>query len=57
MIKICAWCKKEMGITPSSIKLENAITHGICKKCANSFNKEKDTQMKGKNYGTKMCQM
>ena len=32
MIRICAWCKKNMGITEYDVE-NNAVTHGICLEC------------------------
>ncbi|KKN28986.1 hypothetical protein LCGC14_0848520 [marine sediment metagenome] len=31
MIKVCAWCQKDMGETPPCE--DKSVTHGICKQC------------------------
>ncbi|MDP8242964.1 MAG: hypothetical protein P9L94_02700 [Candidatus Hinthialibacter antarcticus] len=34
MKKICAWCKKELGVNSANSEL---ITHGICDSCSETF--------------------
>ena len=34
MIRVCAWCKKDLGIEHDTKKI---ITHGICDSCAANF--------------------
>ena len=34
MKRVCAWCQKDMGTTPSTNSSESIITHGICGECA-----------------------
>lgn len=34
MRKVCAWCKTDLGETPSEDALQEAVTHGICESCA-----------------------
>ncbi len=36
MKRVCAWCKKEME-APLSGMANEAVTHGICEACADSF--------------------
>lgn len=33
MRKVCAWCKKDMGMAASVNKSEGIISHGICEEC------------------------
>jgi hypothetical protein len=33
MKKVCAWCKADLGETPSDVHPPDAITHGICETC------------------------
>lgn len=33
MQRICAWCNKDMGETPSVLYLSQEITHGMCDDC------------------------
>jgi hypothetical protein len=35
MRKICAWCKKDMGMVPSVKNANGFISHGICEDCVN----------------------
>jgi hypothetical protein len=33
MKRVCAWCKKELGMVDSQADCENVITHSICGSC------------------------
>ena len=37
MKKICSWCNLDMGTVSVDSYFENAITHGICSKCVDTF--------------------
>lgn len=38
MQRICAWCKKEIGVPqPASSRDDTPISHGICVECARKF--------------------
>ncbi|HEX9023198.1 MAG TPA: PAS domain-containing protein [Geobacteraceae bacterium] len=37
MKRVCAWCRKELEAPCSEADHDEAITHGICKACADSF--------------------
>jgi len=37
MRRVCAWCKKDMGIAGSDKETERVITHSICGQCANTL--------------------
>ena len=33
MRKICAWCKKDLGIVPTVNNSDGIVSHGICEEC------------------------
>ncbi len=37
MIRVCAWCNKDMGVLLAGGQSKNIITHGICEECANNI--------------------
>jgi hypothetical protein len=37
MRKICSWCESDLGVIPADSILENAITHGICPGCLDTY--------------------
>jgi hypothetical protein len=37
MKKVCSWCRRDMGTVSIESNFENAITHGICAECLDSF--------------------
>jgi hypothetical protein len=37
MKKVCSWCNLDMGTVPVDSNFENAITHGICSECVDTF--------------------
>jgi hypothetical protein len=37
MDNICSWCTCDMGTVPVESTLKNALTHGICKECLETF--------------------
>jgi len=37
MKRVCAWCKIDMGTKPIEGHSENAVTHGICAVCLDTF--------------------
>ena len=37
MRKVCSWCKNDLESVPSEFFSNAAITHGICKKCVNTY--------------------
>lgn len=37
MKRTCAWCDKDMGITPTETPSESIITHGVCPECADKL--------------------
>jgi hypothetical protein len=37
MKKICSWCNIDMGTVSVESYFENAITHGICSECVDTF--------------------
>ena len=45
MKRVCAWCNKNMGATPSEIEAENVITHGICLECADRIYSERSIEL------------
>jgi PAS domain-containing protein len=37
MIRVCAWCKKNLGVKNGTGTATKTITHGICSDCAGEF--------------------
>lgn len=37
MQKICSWCKIDLGTVSTDSYFENAISHGICTECVDTF--------------------
>ena len=45
MIRICAWCGKNMGAAPSDVHAETIITHGVCAACLNKLFGEEGVEL------------
>ena len=37
MKKVCSWCNIDMGTVSTESNFENAVTHGICSECVDTF--------------------